>query len=149
MEREQLRPILRRKFPPNRTYLLPALHFLQQEFGYLPEWALQVVAWHLRTPASVVYGAATSYTELRISPPAARIVRVCVGLSCWHGGGRELLAELSKATEVTTGQASSDERVTLEETPCAYRCPLAPLVEVNGKWFGRAQAGQIISQLTG
>ena len=69
MEREELRPILRRKFPPHRTYLLPALHFLQEEFGHLPEWALQVVAWHLRTPASVVYGAATSYTELRIAGP--------------------------------------------------------------------------------
>ena len=149
MEREELRPILRRKFPPNRTYLLPALHFLQQELGHLPEWALQVVAWHLRTPASVVYGAATSYTELRISPPSAHTVRVCAGLSCWHGGGRELLAELAKAIEVTAGEASSDDRVTLEETPCAYRCPLAPLVEVDGKWFGRAQADQIISQLTG
>ena len=51
MEREELRPLLRRKFPPHRTYLLPALHFLQEELGHLPEWALQVVAWHLRTPA--------------------------------------------------------------------------------------------------
>ena len=74
MEREELRPLLRRKFPPHRTYLLPALHFLQEELGHLPEWALQVVAWHLRTPASVVYGAATSYTELRIQAPAPHLV---------------------------------------------------------------------------
>lgn len=147
MEREELRPLLRRKFPPHRTYLLPALHFLQEELGHLPEWALQVVAWHLRTPASVVYGAATSYTELRIQAPAPHLVRVCSGLSCWHGGGRELLADLSRALGVAAGEATEDGRVTLEETPCAYRCPLAPLVEVDGVWLGRARAGQVVSLL--
>lgn len=147
MEREELRPVLRRKFPPHRTYLLPALHFLQEELGSLPEWALQVVAWHLRTPASVVYGAATSYTELRIDAPAGRLVRVCTGLSCWHGGGRELLAELSQAFGAYAGRADENGPVTLEETPCAYRCPLAPLVEVNGAWLGRARADQVVSQL--
>ena len=147
MEREELRPLLRRKFPPHRTYLLPALHFLQEELGHLPEWALQVVAWHLRTPASVVYGAATSYTELRIEAPAQHLVRVCSGLSCWHGGGRELMADLSQALGAATGQATEDGRVTLEETPCAYRCPLAPLVEVDGTWLGRADAVQVVSRL--
>lgn len=147
MEREELRPLLRRKFPPHRTYLLPALHFLQEELGHLPEWALQVVAWHLRTPASVVYGAATSYTELRTEAPAAHLVRVCTGLSCWHGGGRELLAELSNSLGMATGIDTGDSPVTLEETPCAYRCPLAPLVEVDGTWLGRARADQVLSLL--
>ncbi len=147
MEREELRPILRRKFPPQRTYLLPALHFLQEELGHLPEWALQVVAWHLRTPASVVYGAATSYSELRIQAPTQRLVRVCAGLSCWHSGGRELLAELSQALGVAAGEATGNGRAALEETPCAYRCPLAPLAEVDGTWLGRAGADQVLSHL--
>jgi len=147
MEREELRPLLRRKFPPHRTYLLPALHFLQEELGHLPEWALQVVAWHLRTPASVVYGAATSYTELRIEAPAQHLVRVCSGLSCWHGGGRELLSELSQTLGAEAGQPTEGSRVTLEETPCAYRCPLAPLAEVDGTWLGRADAVQVVSRL--
>ena len=146
MEREELRPLLRRKFPPHRTYLLPALHWVQDELGHLPEWALQVVAWHLRTPASVVYGAATSYTELRIQAPAQHTVRVCAGLSCWHGGGRELMAELCQTLGAQAGQATEDGKVTLEETSCAYRCPLAPLVEVDGTWLGRARADQVLSR---
>jgi len=91
MNRSDLRPILREKFPPERTYLLPALHYLQEEFGHLPDWALQTVAWHLRVPPSEVYGAATSYSELRIDAPGSHVVRVCNGLSfgiavaetCW------------------------------------------------------------------
>ena len=149
MEREDLRPILREKFPPQRTYLLPALHFVQEELGYLPDWALQVVAWHLRTPASVVYGAATSYTELRIDTPADHLVRVCTGLSCWHSGGQEILSELSRVWGVESGGATADGRIALEETPCAYRCPLAPLVEVDGAWQGRVVAAQIVESVDG
>ena len=149
MEREELRPLLRRKFPPQRTYLLPALHYVQEELGHLPEWALQVVAWHLRTPASVVYGAATSYTELRIEAAGQHLVRVCAGLSCWHGGGRELLAELSQILGMAANHTSEGSRVTLEETPCAYRCPLAPLAEVDGVWLGRANSAQVTSRVAG
>ena len=157
MNREELRPLLRQKFPPHRTYLLPALHFLQEELGHLPEWALQTVAWHLRTPASVVYGSATSYSELRIQPPPQHLVRVCTGLSCWHGGGQALLAELSQAldtlpaengrAETAPNSSAADSQATLEETPCAYRCPLAPLAEVDGTWLGRADATQVLSLL--
>ena len=149
MDQPELRTILRQNFPPQRTYLLPALHFVHDRLGHLPEWALQVVAWHLRTPASVVYGAATSYTELRIEAAGQHIVRVCAGLTCWHGGGRELLAELSRALGATAGETTPDGRVTLEETPCAYRCPLAPLVEVDGTWQGRADTAQVMSQMAG
>ena len=163
MEREELRPILRQKFPPHRTYLLPALHFLQEELGCLPEWALQTLSWHLRTPASVVYGAATSYTELRIEAPSGRLVRVCTGLSCWHGGGRELLSHLLETLNVVAANAQQDndatqnatqnvaqdmpQKVALEEIACAYRCPLAPLVEVDGVWLGRAALSQVLDRL--
>ncbi|MCY4366062.1 MAG: NAD(P)H-dependent oxidoreductase subunit E [Chloroflexi bacterium] len=149
MEREELRPILREKFPPQRTYLLPALHFLQEELGHLPEWALQAVAWHLRTPASVVYGAATSYTELRIQQPNQHLVRVCTGLSCWYGGARELLSQLSDKLNAVSGEADTECPVTLKETPCAYRCSLAPLVEVDGVWQARELAAGVLEQLDG
>ena len=68
--------------PRERRYLLPALHYIHDEFGYLPEHGLQTAAWHLRVPASEVYGAATSYTELRVEAPAEHTVRICTGLSC-------------------------------------------------------------------
>ena len=61
--------------------------------------------------------------------------------------GRELLADLSRALGVAADEATEDGRVTLEETPCAYRCPLAPLAEVDGAWLGRARAGQVVSLL--
>lgn len=129
-DRNELRSTLRQKFPRNHGQLLPALHFLQHEFGYLPHWAMEVVGWHLGIPASEVYGAATSYTELRIANPGDHIIRVCTGLSCWLNGGKELLA-IMQSTDF------NEHTVTLEETPCGYMCGVAPVVELDGTWKGK------------
>ena len=137
--RNELRATLRQKFPRNRGQLLPALHYLHHEYGYLPNWAMEVVGWHLGVASSEVYGAATSYTELRIQQPAEHIVRVCTGLSCWINGGRQLMAE----THAALANDGLREKVTLEETPCAYMCGVAPVVEVDGRWRGRVAAGKV------
>ena len=140
-ERNELRATLRQNFPRNRGQLLPALHFLQHEFGYLPDWAMEVVGWHLGIPSSEVYGAATSYTELRIQEPGEHVIRVCTGLSCWLNGGRQLM-EQAHAELGADGRAGS---VTLEETPCAYMCGVAPVVEVDGEWRGRVTVQSLTS----
>lgn len=136
-ERNKLRAVLRQRFPRNHGQLLPALHYLQHEFGYLPEWAMEVVGWHLGIPASEVYGAATSYTELRLQKPGDNIIRVCAGLSCWLNGGGELLSAMQTALGVHSGETAPDGGATLEETACAFMCAVAPVMELNGKWHGR------------
>ena len=140
-ERNELRATLRQKFPRNRGQLLPALHYLQHEFGYLPDWAMEVVGWHLGIPSSEVYGAATSYTELRIQQPREHIIRVCTGLSCWLNGGKQLMGQ----AHVELGADGRAGSVTLEETPCAYMCGVAPVVEVDGEWRGRVTVQSLTS----
>ena len=138
-----LRRTLREQFPDrSRSNLLPALHLLQREHGYLPEWALQVVGWHLRAPASEVYGAATSYSELRLDPPPALSVAVCAGLACWQAGSDELRA-------VAQGHADNNGGGRVSATACAFTCGLAPAVSVNGRWMGRMDAGRLAEALAG
>ena len=128
-DQNSLRRELRAKFPRNHGQLLPALHFLQHEFGYLPDWAMEVVGWHLGIPASEVYGAATSYTELRTEQPRANVVRVCTALSCLVKGSGDILSALRDELP------GSD--FTLEEVPCGFLCGMAPAIEINGRWRGR------------
>ena len=134
-----LRRALRDHFPErSRDNLLPVLHYLQHEHGYLPEWALQVVGWHLRVPASEVYGAATSYSELHLDPPKLHNVVVCTGLACWQSGGDELLNEVLQLPD-------PDDVCNVTTTACAFMCGLAPAVRVNGSWYGRVNAGRLAS----
>lgn len=137
----RLRRVLRDQFPDrNRDNLLPVLHLLQHQHGHLPEWALQVVGWHLRVPASEVYGAATSYSEMRLDPPKRRNVVVCTGLACWQSGGPELLS-------AALHHAGPEDVSTVTTTACAFICGLAPAVGINGSWLGRVDAARIAALL--
>ena len=146
-DQKSLRAVLRDKFPRDRGQLLPALHYLQHEFGYLPDWAMEITGWHLGIPVSEVYGAATSYTELRVEQPGTHVVRVCTGLGCWVNGGKELLAEAESTLGIHAGGTKPDGSVTLEETACGFLCGVAPAVEVDGRWHGRADAASLKSTL--
>ena len=137
-DRNTLRATLRKNFPRSRGQLLPALHFLHEKFGYLPDWAMEVTGWHLGIPVSEVYGAATSYTELRVEKPGRHVVRVCTGLSCWLSGGSEILDRLQTQLKIKAPGTTPDNNVTLEEASCAFMCGMAPVVELDGGYTGRA-----------
>ena len=141
-DRNTLRSVLREKFPRDHGQLLPALHFLQHELGYLPDWGMEVVGWHLGIPASEVYGAATSYTELRTSPPGGHLIRVCTGLGCRINGANEIL----EVAREWFPQGNGNEP-TIEETPCGFLCGMAPALEIDGVWHGRVNADSVKAQL--
>ena len=146
-QREELRSTLRKEFPREATYLLPALHWLHNRYGYLPAWAMEVIGWHLHIPASVVYGAATSYTELRVKQPGKHVVRVCTGVSCWLRGGQQILDGVCAALKVKPGQTTADGETTVEETPCAFMCAIAPVVEKDHHLVGRVSPDSLAELL--
>ncbi|MCH8061747.1 MAG: NAD(P)H-dependent oxidoreductase subunit E [Chloroflexi bacterium] len=141
-DRNTLRSVLREKFPRDHGQLLPALHFLQHEFGYLPDWGMEVVGWHLGIPASEVYGAATSYTELRTTAPGSHVIRVCTGLGCRINGAGEILETVRESFAEANGKET-----TIEETPCGFLCGMAPALEIDGVWHGRVDADSVKAQL--
>ena len=133
MARNKLRNSLIEYFPRRRESLLPILHYLQHTYGYLPGWALEVVGWHLGVPASEVYGAATTYTELRLDEPQEGEVIVCTGLTCRQNGGRDMLDFLDNVKE-----GVEKTTCTVKTVPCAFICAVGPVAKrKDGKWHGR------------
>lgn len=142
--RRQLRTELRGLFARERAQLLPALHHLQHSYGYLPDWAMEVVSWHLGVPASEVYGAATSYSELRTRQPGSRVVRVCTGLSCRVSGADTVLDAVTGRLGIRPGETAD---ITVETTPCGFLCAAAPAIEVDGTWLGRATPERALREI--
>ncbi len=68
--------------PRQRTQVLPALHIVDEVYGYLEHAALEEVARWVHMPRAELFAVATSYTEFRWSPLASDAVRVCRGMSC-------------------------------------------------------------------
>ena len=94
---------------------------------------METVGRHLRVPKSEVYGAATSYTELTLEAPARHTLRVCTGLSCSIRGAGELLDGVRDALGAPDGGDTA-----VVETACGFLCGVAPAVQWDGRWVGRA-----------
>ena len=104
---------------------------------------MEVVGWHLGIPASEVYGAATSYTELLTTQPGRHVVQVCTGISCSVNGAGRLLESLTASLGVEPGETTPNGRITLSETPCAFMCGVAPAVRLDHEWQGRANVDSV------
>ena len=143
-DRNSLRAILREKFPRNHGQLLPALHFLQHEFGYLPDWAMEVIGWHLGIPSSEVYGAATSYTEAEGRKAGQHD---CPRMHC-SILSRIRLPRHSHRTRNGLGarlwKHLRQRRVHPGRDSVRFLCAMAPAMEVNGRWHGRVDSQSAI-----
>lgn len=135
--RGDLRTALEEQFSRERNQLLPALHFVQHQFGYLPDWTMEILARYLRIPESEVYGAVTSYSEFRLSAKSSDNLTICTGLSCWVKGGGDIFSSLQKHIDVDQKQSSKLSNISIEETACGFLCGVAPVVRFNRQWYGR------------
>ncbi len=116
---------------------LPILHGLQQEFGYLPEETLPLVAEALNVSRAEIYGVATFYHDFHLEPRGRHVIALCRAEACQSRGG-DALAERAKAQlGVNWGETTRDGRVTLEQTFCLGLCACAPSAMVDGKIVGR------------
>jgi formate dehydrogenase subunit gamma len=123
-----------------RGPLLPVLHALQEEFGYLHPEAVPLVAKALNLSRADVHGVITFYTDFRTEPHGRRTVAVCRGEACQSRGGRELADHAQQRFGVGFGDTTPDGEVTLEQVFCLGLCSVAPAALVDGRVHGRLDA---------
>jgi formate dehydrogenase subunit gamma len=123
-----------------RGPLLPVLHALQEEFGYLHPDAVPLVARALNISRADVHGVITFYTDFRTAPPGRRHVAVCRGEACQSSGGRALADHAQDRLGVPIGSTTDDGATTLDQVFCLGLCSVAPAVVVDGRAVGRVDA---------
>jgi NADH:ubiquinone oxidoreductase subunit E len=116
--------------------LIPILLEVQNNFGYLPKEAIDLVAEFLNVPMGHIYSIATFYKRLRLLPLGKQRVTVCRGTACHIRGGPHILSEIEKTIGLAEGETSSDLEYTLDTVACVGCCALAPCLTVNSKVHG-------------
>lgn len=117
--------------------LLPVLHAIQDEFGYVPPDAVEVVAKVLNLSRAEVHGVVTFYHFFRTDPPGKRIVYLCRAESCQAMGARALEQHARDKLGIGFHQTTSDGRVSLEPIYCLGNCACSPAVMVDETVYGR------------
>ena len=133
-ETARIEEILKRFPQIKRNALIPLLHAVQDEFGYISEEAISKIGAHLTLPTSKVYGLATFYNQFSFTPRGFYHVVLCNGTSCHMSGSGELLNELTKLLDIKDGETTRDGLFSLEVQSCIGACGQSPVMAVNGEY---------------
>lgn len=120
-------------FRSDETLVLVALQALQARFGYVPPETVPMVASVCNVSRADVHGVLTFYHELRTTPPARRVVRVCRAEACQAVGAREIEQAFADAGHPL---GSHSDAISVEAVYCFGNCALGPTVEIDGTMHG-------------
>jgi formate dehydrogenase subunit gamma len=109
-----------------RGAMLPILHDLQDEFGYIDERAVPLIAEALNISKAETLGVISFYHDFRRSPADGRVLKLCRAESCQAAGGDALAARAQEKLGVEMGGTTADARVTLEAVYCLGLCHSSP-----------------------
>ena len=123
-------------YPEKRSALIPILHLVQEQDGWLTEDGMAHVAELLDLTPAEVYGTASFYDMLFTEPVGKHLVSICTNIACLINGGYELLEHAEQSLGVRAGGTTADNEFTLEEVECIALCGEAPCLAVNWRFFG-------------
>jgi NADH-quinone oxidoreductase subunit E len=135
------------QYPGSRSALLPLLHLVQSEEGYVSADGIQYCAGQLGLTETEVTAVVSFYTMYKRSPVGVYHVGVCTNTMCAVMGGNQILAELREHLGVGDDEATPDGQVSLEHIECNAACEYAPVVMVNWEFFDN-MTPQLARQLT-
>ncbi|MUL46442.1 NADH-quinone oxidoreductase subunit NuoE [Mycobacterium sp. CBMA293] len=123
------------RYPSARSALLPLLHLVQSEDGYLTPAGISFCAAQLDLSTAEVTAVATFYSMYRRTPTGEYLVGVCTNTLCAIMGGDAILEALEDHLGLGPGESTVDGKVTLEHIECNAACDYAPVVMVNWEFF--------------
>jgi NADH-quinone oxidoreductase subunit E len=119
----------------SRSALLPMLHLVQSEEGYITPDGIAFCADVLGITNAQVAAVATFYTMYKRRPTGEYLVSVCTNTLCGLLGGDEIYKTLSEKLGVGLNETTADGSITLEHAECLAACDYAPVVTVNYEFF--------------
>jgi len=120
----------------DRAGLLPALKDTVSKIGSLDREAMSGLAGQCRLPLNEVFGVATFYAFLPVSPAGKNIIRVCRCLPCHLKDAQAVIGSIQKELGIVPGETTRDGKFSFELVSCIGACDQAPAMMINDKVYG-------------
>jgi formate dehydrogenase subunit gamma len=128
--------------------LLPALHALQHEFGWIPKPAIALLAHEFNLSRAEVFGTTSFYHDFRLEAPAGRhVLKLCRAEACQSVGAEKLADTIKERLKLDWNETSGDGEWTLEPVFCLGLCASGPSAMVDGEPAARLDAEKLIAIL--
>ena len=117
--------------------LLPMLHALQEEFGYIDSEAFPILAEALNISRAEVVGVVRFYHDFKEARGGKHLLKVCRAESCQAMGCDALIDHLRGTLGIELGGTTADGALTVEAVYCLGNCALSPAVMLDNRLHGR------------
>jgi NADH-quinone oxidoreductase subunit E len=138
------------RYPQPRSALLPMLHLMQSEEGYVSPDGIALCGDLLGLSTAEVSAVATFYTQYKRHPNGEYTVGVCTNTLCAVMGGDAIFESLEEHLGIGHDETTEDGKVTLERVECNAACDYAPVLMVNWEFFDNqtpASARDVVDRL--
>lgn len=128
--------------------LMPLLHAIQDDIGYVPEVVYPEIAKALALSVAEVHGVVSFYHHFRTHPIGKHVLQICRAESCQSMGSDKLEAALKANLGVDYHQTTADGNVTLLPVYCLGNCGCSPAVMLDDEVYGRMSAEKVADLIT-
>lgn len=117
--------------------LLPALHALQHQLGWIDPSFLRPLAEAFNVSTAEVHGVVSFYRDFRTAPARGRVVQVCRAEACVARGADAVAAAVTDLALRTP--------IEVDEVFCLGNCALGPTIRVGDSLFGGVAPATVAS----
>ena len=112
--------------------LLPILHDVQAEFGFIGEDVIRTIAEALNLTRAEVHGVVSFYHDFRTAPDARPVVKLCRAEACQARG-----------VDAVAAAVPQQDRVKIETIYCLGLCSVGPAAMVGDTVHARLDAEKL------
>jgi NADH-quinone oxidoreductase subunit E len=117
-----------------KSALLPILHAVQAEHGWLSSKAMDKVAEYLRIEPIEVYEVATFYTMYFLRPQGKYMLEVCRTGPCCLVGAEKIMDQIEQTLGVKEGDITPDGLFSWRGVECLAACGFGPVLQIGPEY---------------
>ena len=136
---------IRENFPTTQALLIPLLHEIQEEQGWLSMESMKDAAEFLELPLSKVREVVTFYTMFKLKKQGKVDLQFCTNISCWLNGAEKLITCAEERLGIKAGETTKDGHFTISKVECLASCGTAPVLQINQDYYESLDHAQLLA----
>src|ERR1700761_8058510 len=135
-----------------KSALLPMLHLVQAEYGWVSVPAMDKVAEYLKLEPIEVYEVASFYSMYFLKPQGKYMLEVCRTGPCGIVGAEKIMDHIEETLGVKEGDVTADGLFSWRGVECLAACGYGPVLQIGPEYtfyenLTNASVDQLIADL--
>jgi len=123
------------QFPDKNSVIIPALHVIQDEYGWVSPEAIRELAELFNIATNKVFGVASFYTMFNKKPVGKYHIQICRNVACSLRGSKQILDHVTKELGIEPGEVTKDGKYSITTVECLGSCGSAPVMMINDTYY--------------